>query len=1850
MAIASCGVNDVTLWNGQTKAQRIAFDMFDDAYTTCMDKTMEEVDADFKSYAELPLNQGQIRLSPGVKNKIRAFIQWARDQVRLGLDPTTQPYPVAEAANLIRRYKTHLAFTKKSKTMAESAKPDKFTKDSKWSDWVVTLHNYLRCIPGRDGIPLNYVIRDNQDAIHGNHVDFLDDYVDAARLEGEAFTIDAADVHTIIANLISGNEDAETKIIAFSEENNGRKDYIALKEHYEGIGIHALDITKAERIIERDFYAGEKKPHMWWAEFEKRLTWAFNTVKKVEGRDVYSNEMKLRKLISKIKADFLATTKAAIEVRLAEIPMTMTYEIALSTFRNSVNQQYPPEIGSVPRVRRHVNEVNHNCQTRRYDSTRNTKNSRHQQRKRSDSKWITLVNGQRIEYHASFKFPSHIYSQMKQEDKDRLRKERAEYKNKQQSQRSIQQLQQQLNDVQSQLATTLPQQVPTSDNSTAINQMTTTSGTIMGGRNEQARKRQKTQSNVSVGALHTKRKIATVQPSLGEPIEGTTATNECDTNADTCCLGTNFIVLQYTNRTANVYTYDSSIAPREGVPIVRGATAYDHEDGNTYILVFNESLYYGSALDHSLINPNQVRHYGNQMWDNPFDQRHKLCIQVSNDVEIPMQCKGSKIQFTTRVPSRQELASCPHIVMTSPKEWEPSAVILGSVQAQAEQQITYEDEDQYILRNVDPSLVMTREAMIKEIQTKDYQSEYDPMTLDVKDKRTFISGNRHPNITPFALAERFGIGLRRARATMTATTQRGTRSAILPIARRYRADRMYQCRRLQGKFATDTLYSKCKSLRSNIAAQIYSHKCGFKAIYPFPKADGNHVGQSLKDFIYDYGAPEHLTFDGAMVQVGRQTPFVQTLRKHDIKHHVSSPRRPNENPAESAIRETKKRWYRIMNKHKVPERLWDYGIQWVVETANVTANCSRYADGRTPLEIITGITPDISEYLDFGFYDWVVFRSEAGLGPIELGRWLGVSHRIGQQMSYWILPRSGIPISVVTVQRLTNLEQTTDEWKKRMDEYETHVQPKLQAKSADVSIDQNEVRRESLLSLELEDDAFLQEYGRVINDPDVVEVDDEIAGDHFMNMEVGLPRGPDGTIIKAKVKKRTTDETGNTIGKYHANPLLDSRMYDVEFEDGGVEAITANIIAENILSQIDEEGHRQLMLDEIVDHRTTKDAIPKSEGTYETTYGVTRKKRTTRGWEICVRWKDGSHEWIALKDVKQSYPIELAEYAIMKGIQDEPAFAWWVTYTMKKRKAIIQKVRSKYWQKTHKYGIRIPKTVAEARSIDEENGDTLWMDAVRLEMKNARVAFKEYDDNPEQLIGFKQITAHLIFDVKLGENFRRKARLVADGHKMDTPASMTYSTVVSRDSVRILLTIAALNDLDVKGADIQNAFLTSPTKERVWMRAGPEFGNDEGKVYIVVRALYGMKSASASFRSFMAEKLDNIGFRTSIADPDVWIRPAVKSSGEEYYEYILMYVDDILVISVSAMEILQDMQSHIKFKNDKIETPDGYLGAKLEMKSLNGRDVWTITSVSYVKAAIANVERTVQGKRWKLPTRVQTPMVSSYLPELDETPELEKDDIQYYQELIGVLRWATELGRVDILLEVSLLSQYQAAPREGHLEQLLHIFAYLRKKPKATLYLDPSMPNLDYTIFRTKAEDFIEYYRDAKEQMPHQVPKPRGKPVTLTAYVDASHAANRKNRRSHSGFIVFMNRSPVMWYSKRQQTVETSSFSAEYIAMKVCVETIQQLRFKLRMFGIPMIDDEPSYVLCDNESVVNNSTKVESTLNKKHSSVAYHYVRWAVAARIISVAWIPTGENLADALTKRLSETSRDYLFGNWMY
>ena len=502
----------------------------------------------------------------------------------------------------------------------------------------------------------------------------------------------------------------------------------------------------------------------------------------------------------------------------------------------------------------------------------------------------------------------------------------------------------------------------------------------------------------------------------------------------------------------------------------------------------------------------------------------------------------------------------------------------------------------------------------------------------------------------------------------------------------------------------------------------------------------------------------------------------------------------------------------------------------------------------------------------------------------------------------------------------------------------------------------------------------------------------------------------------------------------------------------------------------------------------------------------------------------------------------------------------------------------------------------------------------------------------------------------MAENFRQKARFVADGHKTETPAAITYSTVVSRDSVRICLTIAALNNLEVLAANVENAYLTVPCREKVWIRGGPEFSHRQGKVLVIKKALYGLKSSGAAFQAFLAEKLDNIGFKSSIADPDVWLRATTKPTGEKYYEYMLVYVDDILCISHDACRPMNEIQASLKLKKNKVEEPEFYLGARLEKKQLNGRDVWTMSSTDYIKAAIANVKEQLNKRGKKLATKAPTPLTTNYYPEMDTSPELDPNGITtYQQELIGILRWSVEIGRVDILTELSMLSSYQAAPRQGHLEQIYHIFAYLKKKPKLTLYFYPQEPDINPRWFEGDSQEtFREQYRDAKEQLPDStmMPEPRGASVSTTAYVDASHAANKVKWRSHTGFIIFMNRAPVIIYSKRQNTVEASTFSSEFIAMKACVEHITALRFKLRMFGIPIID--ATKVLCDNGSVVKNSTILSSTLNKKHSSIAYHSVQWHVAAGVLKIAWISTDYNLAHPLRKRLCVEKRNALFGEW--
>ena len=472
--------------------------------------------------------------------------------------------------------------------------------------------------------------------------------------------------------------------------------------------------------------------------------------------------------------------------------------------------------------------------------------------------------------------------------------------------------------------------------------------------------------------------------------------------------------------------------------------------------------------------------------------------------------------------------------------------------------------------------------------------------------------------------------------------------------------------------------------------------------------------------------------------------------------------------------------------------------------------------------------------------------------------------------------------------------------------------------------------------------------------------------------------------------------------------------------------------------------------------------------------------------------------------------------------------------------------------------------------------------------------------------------------------------------------------MVSRESVRIALTLAALNDLEVITADIENAYLTAPVAEKIWCKLGPEFGADAGKRAIIVRALYGLKSAGASFRNHLADCMRHLGWESCKADQDVWMKePEIrKEDGYKYFAYCLLYVDAILIVHHDAVRCLNEIDHFFKTKAGSIRDPEFYLGAKLRTIQLpNGVYAWAMSSSKYIQAAVTNV-KAYHKQHFPMRTwakRTGGPFPLNYAPELDTTPELSPAQATFYQTQVSILRWCVELGRIDIITEVSELASYLALPREGHLEPVFHLFNFLDKRHNARIVFDPSYPVIDMSAF--KDCDWKAFYGDVGKPIPPNAPEPCGKEVDLRLFVDSDHAGDKRTRRSRTGFLIYLNSAPITWFSKKQSTIETSVFGAEFVAMKQGMETLRGIRYKLRMMGVPL--SGPSYIYGDNMSVVHNTQRPKSTLKKKSNSACYHAVREAVAMGECLVGHVSTHDNLADICTKLIpGGQKRDHLVG----
>ena len=1310
-----------------------------------------------------------------------------------------------------------------------------------------------------------------------------------------------------------------------------------------------------------------------------------------------------------------------------------------------------------------------------------------------------------------------------------------------------------------------------------------------------------------------------------------------DTWADTSCSGKHAYVESFIEgKTINASGFTSSLGTMKNLPIANVIYAYDTNEGETLLLENNHTIYLGNDMQDSLINPIQVEENNihvdtrnKRFYPNEID----TCQTISfpDGTIIPVEYDGVLPFIPIRRPTPSEIDTCRRLTLTPPDEWDPYSY--GGFIASTKTSTTIINEN----------IIYSQPILYN------HNDKYSSIMA--------IKSRSSSTMTPEKLSQMWNIGLKTAMRTLKASTHKCIRSTGM-LSRRYKTDkaqlRYKQLNKQFGTFYVDYLKVGSKSLRGYIGGTVYTNKLGFKAFFPCADEQGITTAATMRTFIEMVGLPPSLHSDGH--NNFSEGAFKKLLRKFGIPQSFTEPHSPWQNRAESAIGEIKRHSRRLMQRTNTPVRLWCFCYEYSAMILSLCATGRYDLKGRSSYEAVMNYTPDISEYVSFEWFQWCFYFDETTRSK-RLCRWLGPAHNIGQSFCSYILLNNAEFITRSSVIAVSPEEMTSDIMKQNCENFMTSVEQKIGNQREPLY---NEVEPGKIyfdaFDEERSDDLIDLPYGDEYTDAIPLEIDKPYLEqlDQYIGANVVIPgTTTDVQPVLAIIKGRKRDHNGDLIGTANANPILDTRVYQLEFPDGRVEEYAMNIIAENLIAQTNNDGWDTGIFDEIISTRRDPNiAIPMGEHANTDINGRETPIITTKGWEVLIKWKDQSTSWVPLSTIKESYPVQMAEYAISNKLHNEPAFKWWVNHTLKKRDRIIKKVNTArpHRKGKLKYGILVPSTVDEALRLDKKNNNTLWADAMDKEMKNARIAFELLPRDEKPPPGHKKITCHMNFEVKM--DLRRKARYVAGGHLTDPPSSMTYSTVVSRESVRIAFLVAALNNLDVLAGDIQNAYLNAPTEEKLFFYAGKEWKADAGRPVLIIRALYGLKSSALAWRNHLSDVISNkLGYTSSLADPDVWYKPSKDKLGNEYYSYILVYVDDILVIDENPRKYMKMLQDSYTVREDTIKEPDQYLGADIGKVYFNDNThAWTMGSSSYIKNAVKNIKARMNDDGFKYNPKLSSVEYSAkqpfsaidYRPELDTSTECTDEQMQLYQNLIGVLRWIVELGRIDIAYEVSVLSSYLAFPRTGHLNQALHMFKHLEIHNTSELTFDPKEYYIDDKSLKEakdKMKAMSSLYVEAKEEIPPNAPKPRGKAVQINCFVDSDHAGDRITRRSHTGILLYLNSAPITWFSKKQTTVESSTYGSEFVALRLASEQIISLRYKLRMFGIPI--NGYANVFCDNESVFKNASFAESRLKKKHNSICFHRVRECVASMILMPFKVGTNFNLSDILTKSLPPYKR---------
>ena len=1259
-----------------------------------------------------------------------------------------------------------------------------------------------------------------------------------------------------------------------------------------------------------------------------------------------------------------------------------------------------------------------------------------------------------------------------------------------------------------------------------------------------------------------------------------------DRGANGGVFGNDVRIIEHTNRTVSLTGLDNHQI--NDLPICTGA-GYGRTQNGPVIFIMHQYAFMGQGK--SIHSSAQFEAYKLEVDDRSRKiPGGKQRIKCPDGYLIPLDIIQGLPYMKLRPPTDHELKNLPHVILTSDNDWDPS-ILDNKIDESNDTWFDASDDnfDSYTQYPFDDTgNYKSREiSELKFFDTNEFNpQDYDDIVDDMIFRHVMNVNLKQNEPNYEALQPNFGWApLDVIKNTFKNTTQYVRSLHLYNDMRKHYKSRFpaFNVMRRNEAVATDTIFSDTSAIDDGSkCAQFFVGRESLVSDVYGMKTDKEFVN-TLEDNIRRRGAMDKLISDRAKSEISEKV--LDILRALMIKDWQSEPYHQHQNFSERRYATIKSRTNVILNRTGAPAHTWLLCMQYICTLLNHLSTKS--LDWRTPMQVLTGETSDISIFLLFHFWEEVYYTKVSSNFPSssteEKGNFVGFADTVGDAMTFKILSQDTLKI----IYR-SNVRTAEDKTKPNLRLNNNDGNDIIYIKSKDDNTNN------SLLNLKP-----LPGFNPT-----------ELIGKYYMGLEQ-----EDGQKFRMKIIKAIANHKADL--KKHPDMvkfLVQNNRKDVE------EILTYQDILHHLQkneAEFYDHDEQQLKFKNIISHKG-----PINQ--FEPEYNGSK-------YNLLIEWEDGECTYEPLGIIAEDDPISCAEYAKENGLLETPGwkrFKRFITNEVKLHR-IINQIKTKNRTNKHyksskrptkyKYGFKIPTNHNEAVQFDKENNNTCWQDAEALEIKllHQYCTFEDLgiiSDTPEN---YKRIRCLWVYDVK--HDGRHRARLVAGGHLTPVTDESVYSGVVTLRGLRLVVFLSELNNLQIWGADVGSAYLEAVTKELVCFTAGPEFKELEGHTLKIFKALYGLRTSGLRWHERFADILRSLNFYPSKAENDIWMREI-----NGVYEYIAVYVDDIAIAAHDPESIIKQLEDVHKLKLKGTGPMKFHLGCDF-FRDPDG--TLCFGPKKYIDKIVQNYEMLFKDK----PKEYSSPLEKNDHPELDMTEYLDETNIKVYQSMIGALQWAVSLGRFDIHTTVMTMSQFRIAPKEGHLNRLKRVYGYLSRFREGVIRVRTEEP--DYSGIQNYEYDWSSaVYGEVEELIPRDIPKALGKPVTLTTYVDANLYHDLITGRAVTGILHLINKTPLEWYSKKQATVETATYGSEFVAARISTDQIIDLRTTLRYLGVPIRGK--SFLFGDNQSVITNSTIPHSTLKKRHNALSYHRVREAISANILCFNKIDGKVNPSDILSK----------------